>query len=207
MDYYELLGVPKNASQDDIKKAFRKAAFKYHPDKQGGDAEKFKQINEAYQILSDPQKRAAYDRFGKAGVRSGAAGAGGYSGANGYGGFEDIFSGSGFKVNFDGFGGIGDIFEEMFSSAFSTIQAEINITLTQAILGDKITFSTQFGEKLVLTIPPGTENGSQFRFRGHGDQTRNGKRGDLIITIKIQLPKRLTREQKELFEKLKKTGI
>ena len=63
-DYYSILGVPKNASQDDIKKAFRTLAHKHHPDKQGGDAETFKKINEAYQTLGDPEKRRKYDQFG-----------------------------------------------------------------------------------------------------------------------------------------------
>ena len=78
-DYYEVLGVGKDASADDIKKAYRRLAMKYHPDRNPGDKaaeEKFKQIGEAYAILSDEQKRAAYDRFGKAGVDPSAAGAG-----------------------------------------------------------------------------------------------------------------------------------
>lgn len=205
MDYYDLLGIQKDASAEEIKRAYRKSAHKYHPDKGGGDEQKFKQINEAYQILSDPQKRVAYDRFGSAGVHGGQSG--NYSGNNqGYGGFEDIFSGGGFNVNMGGFGGISDVIEEMFGSAMATMQAQINISLTQAILGDKLTFSTQIGEKLTLTIPPGTADGAQFQFRGHGGQTRRG-RGDLILTIRVQLPKRLTKEQKQLFEKLRESGL
>ena len=90
-DYYEVLGTNRNASKDEIKKAFRKLARQYHPDvSTEQDAEqKFKEINEAYEVLSDDQKRARYDRFGHAGV--GAAGAGGFNGAAGFGGFEDIF--------------------------------------------------------------------------------------------------------------------
>ena len=86
-DYYEVLGVAKTASEDEIKKAFRKAAVKYHPDKEGGDEAKFKEVNEAYEVLKDKQKRQRYDQFGHAGV-GGAAG-GGFSGNpfEGFGGF------------------------------------------------------------------------------------------------------------------------
>ena len=77
-DYYEVLGVNKSASEDEIKKAFRKAAVKYHPDKEGGDEAKFKEVNEAYEVLKDKQKRQRYDQFGHAGVGgSGGGGAGG----------------------------------------------------------------------------------------------------------------------------------
>ena len=91
-DYYDLLGVSRNASDEDIKKAFRKLAMEYHPDrnKRDGAAEKFKEINEAYQVLSDSQKRSAYDRFGHAGV-SGNGGARGFEGFDNFAGFGDIF--------------------------------------------------------------------------------------------------------------------
>jgi molecular chaperone DnaJ len=105
MDPYKILGVDKNASADEIKKAYRKLAHQHHPDKKSGDAEKFKEINEAYQILSDSKKRSQYDQFGTTG-NNGGFGGGGYSG----GGFD-----------FGGFGGGGGGFEdifEMFSGAF-----------------------------------------------------------------------------------------
>ena len=92
-DYYEVLGLKKGASEDEIKKAFRKMAMKYHPDKNPGDKsaeERFKEINEAYSVLSDPDKKSKYDRFGHAGVDPNAGfGGGGFSG--GFGGFDDIF--------------------------------------------------------------------------------------------------------------------
>src|SRR5215210_9404194 len=92
-DYYEVLQIPRGASIEEIKKAYRKLAVKYHPDKNPGDAEaeeKFKEAAEAYQVLSDPDQRRRYDRFGHAGVSSSAAGGGGWGGAPGFGGIEDI---------------------------------------------------------------------------------------------------------------------
>jgi len=110
-DYYEVLGVNKGASADEIKKAYRKAAMKYHPDRNPGDKEaeaKFKEVGEAYEVLSDEDKKARYDQFGFAGVDPNyGAGAGGYGGA-GFGGFGG-----------SGFGGFGDIFSEFFGGGAS----------------------------------------------------------------------------------------
>ena len=104
-DFYEVLGVPKNAPEDELKKAYRKLAMKFHPDRNQGDAakgaeEKFKEIKEAYEILSDPQKRAAYDQYGHAGVDPNMRG--GMGGGEGFGGFAEAF---------------GDIFGDMFGGA------------------------------------------------------------------------------------------
>ena len=117
-DYYEILGVSKNASEDEIKKAFRKLAHQHHPDKQGGDEKKFKEINEAYQVLSDKQKRAHYDRVGHAAFsQGGGAGPGGFNwqGGNPFGGFSGAdFSGVHFDFGGGDFGDMGDIFENFF---------------------------------------------------------------------------------------------
>lgn len=104
-DYYKILGVEKGASEDDIKKAYRKLAHQYHPDKKGGDEQKFKEINEAYQTLSNKEKRVHYDRFGKTFDGAGA-------GPGGYGGFSQ--GGYGFDFQGGDFGDLGDIFEAFF---------------------------------------------------------------------------------------------
>lgn len=117
-DYYEVLGISKDASADEIKKAFRKLAVTYHPDKEGGDEVKFKEVSEAYEVLKDAQKRQRYDQFGHAGV-GGAAG-GGASG-NPFEGFtnsQGFGNGQGFEFNF-GDGGLGDIFGQFFGGGSS----------------------------------------------------------------------------------------
>lgn len=197
-DYYEILGVKKSASQDEIKRAYRKLALKHHPDR-GGNHDEFTKLNEAYQVLSDPQKRAQYDQFGSAGANfgQGGQGFGGYSQ-----GFNQDFNGQDFEFNFGGMGGLGDIFGDFFSQAFSTIQAEIEISPAQAVLGDKLEVNVA-GEHLTLDIPAGVQDGTQFRVAGKGRKTRNGQRGDLIIAIRVKMPHKLTQEQKELWEKLR----
>lgn len=132
-DYYKILGVEKNATQDDIKKAFRKLAHQYHPDKAGGDEAKFKEANEAYQVLSDEKKRAQYDQFGS----SAFDGSAGFGGGQGFGGFDF----SGFKGG-AGFEDLGDIFGEMFGGRSRTrerrgsdIQVDLDLTFKESIFG------------------------------------------------------------------------
>lgn len=136
-DYYEVLGVGKTASADEIKKAFRGLAVKFHPDKEGGDEEKFKEINEAYEVLKDENKRRRYDQFGHAGVGSSAASDGGFGG----------FGGQGVHVDFGDLG-LGDIFESFFGGGFGgstrqrsrvnrgrDIETSIQLEFDEAIFG------------------------------------------------------------------------
>jgi molecular chaperone DnaJ len=111
-DHYSTLGVPKNASDEDIKRAFRKLAHQYHPDKTGGNDARFKEINEAYQVLGDPDKRKKYDQFGPGFEQMGGFGGGG---PHGFGGFD--FSQGGIKFDFGEGGGIGDLFGDLFGGA------------------------------------------------------------------------------------------
>jgi molecular chaperone DnaJ len=143
-DYYEILGVPKTASKDEIKKAFYKLAQKYHPDKKGGNEEKFKQANEAYQTLSDDDKRSKYDQYGSGFENMGGASAGGYGDPRGgFGGFD--FSGfqQGGGADFD-FGNLNDIFSDFFGGGMGSrqearrgrdISTEIQISFSDSIFG------------------------------------------------------------------------
>jgi DnaJ-class molecular chaperone len=202
-DYYAVLGVAKTASADEIKKAYRKLAHQHHPDKVGkGNEAKFKEINEAYQVLSDPAKRQRYDQFGSADGPSG--GFGGGSGGQGFNGFEDIFNQFGGRGG-GGNGGFGSIFDDLFGAAMAQMQVQVEISLTQALLGDKLEFSLD-GQKISLTVPPGTQDGDSFRFPGKGGSYRSG-RGDLIVVVRVKYPRRLTNEQKRLLEELQRAGL
>lgn len=137
-DYYEVLGVGKSASDDEIKKAYRRLAIKHHPDKQGGSEEKFKEVNEAYEVLKDPSKRKRYDQFGHAGV-GGAAGGDPFAGFGGFGGQEYSFD----------FGdlGLGDIFSSFFGGGGPRqsrqargrdVETDVEITFEQAVFGTDV---------------------------------------------------------------------
>ena len=198
-DYYEVLGVSKGASDDEIKKAFRKLAVKYHPDKNPGDKEaeeKFKEANEAYSVLSDKQKRARYDQFGHAGM--GGAGSAGGNPFEGFGGF------GGQSFNFD-FGGGG--FEDILGSLFGMgggfrgarrgrdYRTTCTIDFDEAIFGVTKKVSID-GKEISLKIPAGIYDGQSIRLNGRGGPApqEGGQRGDLYVEIRVRAHKTLTRE-------------
>jgi curved DNA-binding protein len=184
-DYYKELGVEKNASQDEIKKSFRKLAAQFHPDKNNGDKsseEKFKQINEAYECLSDPQKRAAYDNpFKGSGI------------GNSWG--------NAFQFNWNANGGGGDDFINNFfghsrrAHLNIDIHSRVMIRLQDAYFGGNITIqyrrrvddSRISVESISLKIPAGTESGQTLRLKGYGnpykDQNSELKYGDLYLIV------------------------
>lgn len=203
-DYYEILGVSKNASDDEIKKAYRKLAVKYHPDKNPGNKEaeaKFKEINEAHDVLSDKQKRARYDQFGHAGV-GGAGGNPFAGGANPFGGGNFNFNGQTFNFDFGG-GGLDDILGNIFGFGGGArrprrgadYQTSLTLTFEEAIFGTtkKVSIS---GEELKIKVPAGIDDGMSIRIRGKGGPAPEGstEKGDLYVRVRVKPHKHLTRE-------------
>ena len=185
MDYYSTLGINKNASQEEIKKAYKKMSMQHHPDRTGGDDSKFKEINEAYQTLNDPQKKQMYDQFGTADPR------------------QHQYRSGDFEFNFNGspFGGMDDIFESFFGggSPFSNrrrpvnrpINVAVDITLEDVLngktLGMEIQLPTGRTKVVTVDIPPGVEHGQTIRYRGMGEQNiPNVPPGDLNVSIRIR---------------------
>ncbi len=179
-DYYEVLGVGKDASDDELKKAFRKAAVKYHPDKEGGDEAKFKEVNEAYEVLKDRQKRQRYDQFGHAGV-GGSSGGGGYGGGNPFEGFGG--GQGGFEFNF-GDGGLGDIFGQFFGGGGTQrgpvrgrdVETQIQLTFEEAVFGVERELAFDMDDECShchgSTVEPGHELKTCPVCKGAGQQTR-----------------------------------
>lgn len=208
IDYYKVLGVESNATQAEIKKAYRRLAKIYHPDKNGNSTEakeRFQEINEANQVLSDPEKRKKYDMYGEnwknaeefeSQRREYRNSSGGYD-FGGFGGFGDFSRGSG---NASGFS---DFFEELFGNrAYGTrggkdIEATLSLKLRDIATTGKQTFSIN-GENIRITIPAGIPDGQRIRLKGHGKATPDGHRGDLYITIRIEPDSTFTRNGNDL---------
>lgn len=201
-DYYEVLGVSKNASDDEIKKAYRKLAIKYHPDKNPGDKEaeeKFKEISEAHEVLSDKQKRARYDQFGHAGV-------GGASG-NPFGqGGSYNFNGQEFHFDFGGAGGLDDILGSIFGFGGgmggrrrpmrgADYRTSVTVDFKEAIFGTTKSINLE-GKTIKLKIPAGIDDGMSIRLQGRGGPApqEGGQKGDLYVLIHVKPDKHLTRD-------------
>ena len=210
IDYYKILGVDKNASQDDVKKAFRKLARKYHPDLNPNDPsakDKFQEINEANEVLSDPEKRKKYDEYGehwkhadefeaqKKARQHAGAGGGGFSGFGGDGG-SYWYSSDGEGFSGGDAGGFSDFFESMFGhrggggrggSGFrgQDFNAELHLSLRDAAQTHKQVLNVN-GKQVRITIPAGVADGQVIKLKGSGGEGINGgPAGDLYITFRI----------------------
>lgn len=197
IDYYKILGVDKKASQDDIKKAYRKLARKYHPDLNPDDKEAnkmFQQINEANEVLNDPEKRKKFDEYGenwKHADQFGQSGGGGNpfggGGRGGFGGGASDFGGGNFSDFFESMFGGGGGSRGRNSARFKgqDLQAELRISFREAATTHKPTITVN-GKNLRITIPAGIANGQVIKLAGQGGQgANNGPNGDLFLTITV----------------------
>lgn len=181
-DYYEILGISKNASADEIKKAYRKAAVKYHPDKEGGDEAKFKEASEAYEVLKDSSKRQRYDQFGHAGV-----GGNGDMGGNPFGGGFSGFGGNAQNMHFDfGDGGLGDIFSQFFGGNMGgtnrgprrgrDVEANMQLSFEEAVFGVEEKINIEMDDECShchgTTVEPGYEMKTCPTCKGAGQVNR-----------------------------------
>ena len=200
-DYYEVLGVNRNASPEEIKRAYRKVALQHHPDKNPGDQtaeEKFKEASNAYDVLSDPEKRKIYDIRGHAGVHN--------AGFQGYTNFEDIFTNFGDIFGREVFGNFGDVFGDVFSRENPTgfgrqrrgnLRTKLTIPFEESILGAEKRIQVN-DRTLTIKIPAGIKDGQSLRLTGQGDLTASGQRGSLIVKIAVQPHPNFQRENLDL---------
>ena len=208
-DYYKILGVAKNATQDEIKKSYRKLARENHPDVNPGNAAaeaRFKEISEAYEVLSNPESRKKYDQLGSDWKRYQQQGAPG-------GGFDQwANAGRGGRQWHSDFGGKGNTsdFSDFFSSFFGggaqerrsrgqDLKANLRISLADAYSGGPTTFTVN-GQSLRLNLKPGVEDGQTIKLKGKGAATRpGGEPGDLYLTFEIQPHPQFDRRGADLF--------
>ena len=209
-DYYKILGVPESASADEIKKVYRTLAKKYHPDANPNNKaaeEKFKEISEAYYVLSDARKRREYDQFKKSGFSQGSRGGQGFQGAQGFD-FDEILrafrSGQGGGGSARTFhfqprrgGSMGNIFEGLFGEPdeydeggheriSSDVTATLRIPKSKAQKGGSVSF-TKDGKTITVNIPPGISSGKKLRLARQGNICPTCEHpGDLILTIQVE---------------------
>ena len=228
IDYYKILGVDKTIPQKDVKKAYLKRAKQFHPDLHPDDPKaqaKFQALQEAYDVIGDPEKRRKYDQYGEQWKQAEAFNAGGFGGGAGggnpFGGFDfsQFTSGSG--------GGFSDFFESLFGrrgqqgggfggfQGFSSgssrqartssgeMNATVSIDLYTALLGGEVMITLSNGQKLKMKIKPETQPGTKVRLRGKGYDRGDGTFGDLIITYQVKLPTNLTERQKQLLQEMR----
>jgi curved DNA-binding protein len=207
-DYYKILGISKNASAEDIKKAYRKLAVKYHPDKNPDNKEaetRFKEISEAYEVLRDPEKRKKYDQLGSNWNQFQGTDAGGFDFSQFGGGrkgkrrtyftgnMDDLFGDSGsdfsdfFNAFFGDFGGSSGGFRQQERQVKGEdLRSELTISLSEAYHGTSRLLTVN-GKKLKINIKPGAYNGQELRLKGKGGKGRNGGAdGDIYLTIKVK---------------------
>jgi len=225
-DYYSILGVSRDATQDEIKRAYRNLAKKYHPDSKSSakDEERFKKINEAYQVLSDPKKKQAYDQFGDAAFSE----TGGFG--QGFGPFDFGFGRGGstrsgqygpFTYTYTSYGGEGLDFEDLFGGMFSSffegapfgfgggrrrgrdLHYRVTIDFVDAVRGAEHTIKLD-GREIKIRIPEGARDGLELRFQGEGERGVGPRgeelsRGDLYVQVEVRTPQGVTLRGSDIY--------
>lgn len=220
IDYYKILGVDKNIPQKDVRAAYKKRAKQFHPDLHPNDPKakaKFQALNEAYDVIGDPEKRKKYDQYGEHWKEAGSFDGAGGGGFNWGGGGGSPFEGFDFS-NFSGGGGFSSFFQDLFGSGFGggrssarghartstgEMNANVTIDLYTALLGGEVIIQLSNGSKIKLKVKPETQPGTKVRIRGKGYDRGDGSFGDLIITYNVTLPTHLTERQKSLLRQMK----
>ncbi len=220
IDYYKILGVSKDIPQKDVKKAYLKRTKQFHPDLHPEDPKakaKFQALQEAYDVIGDPEKRSKYDRYGEQWRNADAFNAGGY-GQPGGGAPFDGFDFSSFNMGGNGFS---SFFEQMFGGGARSgrqrsgtenmrnnsgeMNANVGIDLYTAMLGGEVVIQLSNGSRIKLKVKPETQNGTKVRLRGKGYDRGDGTYGDLIITYSVKLPTGLSDRQKELLREMQRS--
>lgn len=219
IDYYKILGVDKNIAQKDVKRAYLKRAKQFHPDLHPDDPKakaKFQMLNEAYEVINDPEKRKKYDQYGEHWKEADAYNAaGGAGGSYYYKGGGSPFEGFDFSGFSQGGGGFSDFFKDLFGTAGRSrggksrmrqnsgeMHANVNIDLYTALLGGEVLLQLSNGSKIKLKVKPETQNGTKVRLRGKGYDRGDGTIGDMIITYNVMLPTNLSERQKDLLRQM-----
>lgn len=221
IDYYKILGVPKDIPQKDVKKAYLKRTKQFHPDLHPEDPKakaKFQALQEAYDVIGDPEKRSKYDRYGEQWRNADMFNSAGNYGQTGGGSPFDGFDFSSFNMGGNGFS---SFFEQMFGgggrarhqrattdsmrSNSGEMNANVGIDLYTAMLGGEVVIQLSNGSRIKLKVKPETQNGTKVRLRGKGYDRGDGTYGDLIITYNVKLPTGLSERQKELLREIQRS--
>ena len=216
IDYYKILGVDRNIPQADVKKAYLKRAKQFHPDLHPDDPKakaKFQALNEAYEVIGDPEKRAKYDQYGEKWRQADAFGQGGGGTYWQSGGGGSPREGFDFNMFSQG-GGFSSFFEQIFGQRGTKRQstrqankgeltANVEIDLYTALLGGEVIIALNDGSKVRLKVKPETQSGTKVRLKGKGIDRGDGTFGDLIITYQVKLPTHLTERQKQLVREMR----
>ena len=221
IDYYKILGVDKSIPQADVKEAYKKRTKQFHPDLHPDDPKakaKFQALNEAYEVIGDPEKRKKYDQYGEQWRQADAFQNSGPFGRSGEGGSP--FDGFDFNIFTGGTGGFSSFFEQIFgrntNRKTSTqsrkmytgeMNATVDIDLYTALLGGEIVITLSNGTKLKLKVKPEIQNGAKVRLRGKGHDRGDGTYGDLILTYRVKLPTNLTERQRQLVREMRDSAL